>query len=153
MALVHEKLYKSTTLADVELDNYIKELVDAIHQTFEDDRTNIRIDYHMHPVKMGIRQVIPCGLLINELVINAFKHAFTDTKHGLLRIKLEKVGDIVKIKIADNGRGMPADDKTDSLGLLLVQTFVDQLGATMEIEQNHGTIITVQFKISKDTSS
>jgi two-component sensor histidine kinase len=153
MALVHEKLYKSTTLANVDLDNYIKELVDAIYQTFEDDRNNIRIDYHMHPVKMGIRQVIPCGLLINELVVNAFKHAFKDTSNGLLQIKLEKIGDIVKIKIADNGRGMPADDKTDSLGLLLVQTFVDQLGATMEIEQNHGTIITVQFKISKDTSS
>lgn len=149
MAMVHEKLYTSAMNTSVQMDIYIKELVEAIHHTFNDNLKGVETDFCLEPVELDLQQVIPCGLLINELVVNAFKHAFNGKKAGRLRVSLQSKNDQVELIVADNGPGLSEDisvDHTGSLGFMLIQTFADQLSAEMNVDGKDGTEYTFLFQ-------
>jgi len=157
MAMIHEKLYQTESLSDIALENYIRELVEAIHSTFTEYRESVELKFDMDHIEVDINQVIPCGLLINELVVNAFKHAFTKEKQGILEISLKEQDSTVTLSIADNGPGLPEDftiEGSDSLGSMLINTFAAQLEADTEIT-NHsgnggGARFRFRFSLDKD---
>lgn len=137
VALIHEKLYQTESLSDIELDNYIKELVEAIHGTFTDYKNIVELTFDLEKTELDVDRVIPCGLLINELIVNAFKHAFHKTKKGKLGVSLKTQGKNIVLKVSDNGPGLPEkfeQKKDESLGSMLIDTFSTQLGAQMQIE-------------------
>ena len=148
MALVHDKLYKTKNLAEIEMQNYINEMGQSLHDTLESPGQNIEMSYDIDDVKLNIDQAIPCGLLINELVVNAFKHAFNGREQGQIHIRLkEKTGNI-ELYISDDGRGIPDDfdiNQSTSLGMMLIETFRQELGASIEMSNNNGTSFTFTF--------
>lgn len=136
MALIHEKLYQSKTLAKVEMDSYIKDLARTLLSTYNSRRANIRIHTDVDSVFLDINSAVPCGLIINEIVSNACKHAFKDREEGNIQIRFHKEGDHFRLELSDDGIGMP--EGTDfssfqSLGMNLVQALASQLGAQLEI--------------------
>lgn len=154
MALVHDKLYRTNTVTDIGMRTYIEDLVEALRSTFTGPDEEIELQFDVDELNLDIDRAIPCGLLINELVVNAFKHAFGNGENGTLEVKLKKdysgaeSGPEIKLSVADNGKGLPEnfEDKLDSsLGMMLIKTFTSQLDATMEVENEDGAHFIFRF--------
>ena len=110
----------------------------------------IELQIGVDDIEMGIDSAIPLGLIINELVTNSLKHAFPDgNEAGIIEISLRKEGELLTLKIADNGIGLPVTGKIEnkkSLGLQLVSNLVNQLDGTMMVSGKNGTEIKVLFE-------
>jgi two-component sensor histidine kinase len=148
MALVHDKLYRTSTLTDIEMYQYITDLVRSLRNTFAGTHQEINPTFDLDDISLDIDQAIPCGLLINEIVVNAFKHAFNNKKTGVIRISLKHQGGTIKLVIADNGEGIPDDidlGNRSSLGMMLIDTFKKQLEATMDVSNTNGTQYSITF--------
>ncbi|MFH5886197.1 PAS domain S-box protein [Halalkalibaculum sp. DA3122] len=149
MALVHEQLYQTELFSSIKFDDYIKDLATTISSTFHDTSTEITFVYEMEPVQLTMNQAVPCGLLLNELLTNSYKHAFTDRNEGEITISLTERKQQVKLVVADNGKGLPEEmreGRTDSLGMTLIHTLTSQLEATLEIANGTGACFTLQFE-------
>lgn len=136
MATIHDKLYQTDSLSEIRLDSYLQELVETIHSTFDRVNDSVSLQFDMEPADIDIDKVVPCGLLVNELVVHAFKHAFIPGKKGVLYINLQKRDDKLELSVIDNGPGLPQDfglNDSDSLGAMLIRTFASQLKAETEI--------------------
>ena len=148
MALIHEKLYQSKTLAKVEMDSYIKELTRTLFFTYNSRRIDLKIQTQVDNVYLDINAAVPCGLIINEVISNACKHAFSGRDKGLIDIRFEKKGPQYVLEISDDGVGMPSNvdfSGFKSLGMNLVQALSSQLGAKLEIFTQGGVTIRLAF--------
>jgi PAS domain S-box-containing protein len=151
MGFIHETLYQSENLAAINLKQYVSGLVKSLSGIYGAAAARIAVRVEAEDTSLGIDQSVPCGLLINELTTNAFKHAFPDGGPGEVRIEARSASDneIILI-ISDNGVGLSEDidlRKTETLGLLLVTTLVDdQLKGTLEVSREKGTQFTIRFK-------
>lgn len=148
MALVHDKLYRTNTVTDIGMKTYIEELVQALESTFTGPDSNIKLSFDIEEIDLDIDRAIPCGLLINELVVNAFKHAFDNGEKGMLEVKLKRERSEIELSVADNGKGLPEnfeEKKNASLGMMLINTFTSQLEATMEVDNGNGAHFTFRF--------
>ena len=148
MALIHEKLYQSNDLARIEVADYIQDLVYSIFNSYQFDSSVITLKLKLEQVFLNIGSAIPCGLIINELVLNCFKHAFPAGHSGEIRIEFHPTSDNkYTLVISDNGIGFPPDidfRNTSSLGLQLVNALTNQLEGTIELNTNGGA----EFKIT-----
>ena len=147
MALIHEQLYQTPDLAHIDFADYIKNLVNHLQRSYGTRAGHIPLQLDIVPLFLSIETAIPCGLIINELISNAFKYAFPDNRSGEIRIGLQSHADgSLSLSIGDDGIGLPPKFdilKTQSLGLTLVTTLVRQLKGTLDIQNNDGT----EFKI------
>ena len=147
MALVHEKLYQSHSLARVNIKNYVMELVREIKNTFMSADQQIETEIDAEDVKISINKAVPCGLLLNELLCNAFQHAFTGLKEGKVTIKCQQTEDYIELCIIDNGHGIPKENLSDStLGINLIQGLVNQLDGDIKFYTEDGTYVFITFK-------
>lgn len=149
MALVHEMLYKSESFTGVSFEEYLKKLIEKIKNSLPFDHHHIDVTIDADDVSLNINQAIPCAILINELVTNAFKHAFTEREEGLIEIKVESEGDNVKLIVADNGVGVPEDfeiKEGSTIGMGLIRNLTQQLDGNLRIESNGGTEFSIRFK-------
>ncbi|RZN37722.1 MAG: PAS domain S-box protein [Methanophagales archaeon ANME-1-THS] len=149
MALIHDKLYQFKDLGKIDIAGYIRDLATDLFHSYGVRPDGIKLRINVYEVLLGVNTAIPCGLIINELVSNALKHAFPDGKEGEIRIELIRSGgeETFTLIVADNGIGFPADldfRNTKTLGLQLVITLVDQLKGTIELDRRSGT----EFKIT-----
>jgi PAS domain S-box-containing protein len=148
MALAHEQLYQSKSLAEVSVRSYVESLVGQLSQVFQLPEQQIDCRTQIDDIVLDIEQVVPCGLLITELVSNAYKHAFTDGRNGTITVSMEKVGERLVLSVADDGLGLPADldfRNATTLGLQLVAALVAQLNGTLELEKAGGALFRVIF--------
>lgn len=154
MALVHEKLYKSSDLSRINFTEYIESLGNLLFRSFGVDLNKIRLDIVQSSVFLSVETAVPCGLIINELLSNCLKHAFPN-RHGEIKIKVSaSESGQVDICVSDNGIGLPNGfdfEKTDTLGLQLVRTLVRQLEGQIEIKSNGGAIFRITFSEEKET--
>jgi len=155
MALIHEQLYRSEKFNEIDIGVHIRELVNYLSQVYA--RRNVSITHHIEysGVYLSITQAIPCALVINELISNAFKHAFKEGQKGTIQISLKKTGlDEISFQVKDDGIGIPNDIDsytTNSLGFkLLRNTVQDQLMGRLSLQRGSGTTIVVEFKILKE---
>ncbi|MEJ1933570.1 histidine kinase dimerization/phosphoacceptor domain -containing protein, partial [Nostoc sp. NIES-2111] len=148
IALVHEKLYRSDDLANIDFAQYIPDLTTHLFDSYNVSSNCIRLNTQVEDVSLDIETAIPCGLIINELVSNALKYAFSDNLGGEIQVKLYQEKDqTLTLIVQDNGIGLPAEfdsKKAKTLGLTLVQGLVKQLRGQLEIQSQAGT----EFKIS-----
>jgi PAS domain S-box-containing protein len=155
IALVHEKLYRSKDLAHVAFDDYVRELVRTLLSAHDGERRGIAATTDIDPLNLSVDVAMPCGLLVNELVTNALKHAFPDGRPGTVRIALRSVGEHeVELAVADDGVGLPAEIEprtAQSLGLELVATFAHQLGGELAVTRGSGTRFAVRFPIEQSS--
>lgn len=148
MALIHEKLYQSKTLAKVEMESYIKELTRTLFFTYNSRRIDLQIVTQVENVFLDINSAVPCGLIINEVISNACKHAFIGKEKGLIEIRFEKKNEQYELEIKDDGIGMPPNtdlSNLKSLGMNLVQALSAQLGAQLEIRTQGGVCVKLAF--------
>lgn len=152
MALIHEMLYQTKNLSNIKADEYLNELVNYISNTYNVGKkidVNLTIERSLKRIDMN--RAVPCGLLINELLSNAFKYAFYNKKKGSIDIdfKFLKKGKYkFQLSVRDNGVGLSSKvqlDSPETLGLQLVQTLVEQLDGELEVRQKKGTEFIIQF--------
>ncbi len=150
MSLVHEKLYQSGHFSRIDFGGYIKSLAVHLVQVYRPQRGLIRLETDFDEVTLDISSAMPCGLLLNELISNALKHAYPDNRAGVVRIGLKRgPGGRIEIRVADDGIGLPADldfRKAESFGLQIVNLLVGQLDASIELDRSNGTAFTVTFR-------
>ncbi|MDA3948549.1 MAG: PAS domain S-box protein, partial [Spirochaeta sp.] len=149
MALVHEALYQSDSLSEIEMDGYIRDLLDQLIDVSGQGR-EISYALHLEPIRVDITRAIPCGIILNELLTNIRKHAFTEAiNEPTITIAFRRVaGSQLELSVADNGPGLPAGfsvaDAT-SLGLHLIHLLAAQMDGTVEITSNDGTRAVVRL--------
>ncbi|HIK37419.1 MAG TPA: PAS domain S-box protein [Geminocystis sp. M7585_C2015_104] len=168
MAIIHEQLYQSEDLSEIDFAQYLHRLVSNLslsythhptspstfplhHKASQTNHPKITLLTDIQQCRLNIQTAIPAGLLVNELVTNAFKHAFPDNREGEVRISLgvEDTGEIL-LKVSDNGVGFPPDfnwEESDSLGLRLVRLLCQQLDASIEVISypNQGVSFHISF--------
>jgi len=148
MALIHERLYRAETLADINLAEYISELVVRLCRSYSINSAAIKVETHLEPVRLGIDQAIPCGLLLNEFISNALKHAFPSDGNGQLVISLSEDKGEISLIISDDGKGVPEDfdlRHPSTLGFEIIRTLTEQLEGTLEVKRENGTIFILKF--------
>ncbi len=148
MALIHEHLYRSENLDRIPLADYIESLAYKIMTTFTGQQ--VKLDLDLVPMDVGIETALPVGLIINELLTNAFKYAFPDGATGNIRV-IVKAGQnqMCELTIQDDGVGLPESSTMDtekSLGLYIVRLLVEQLCGTINIARQNGTSFNVRFR-------
>ncbi|HET7152482.1 MAG TPA: PAS domain S-box protein [Candidatus Kapabacteria bacterium] len=148
MALIHENLYQSNDLANIDFHEYVCSLAAFLTQSYGHPG-NITLDIDVKNIYLSIDIAIPCGLIVNELVSNAFKYAFRGRDGGTIRINLEEhTGDTYILCVADNGAGFPENINfrdTTTLGLQLVTALTSQLRGKIQLLNGQGTTFTVTF--------
>ncbi|MDO9550094.1 MAG: histidine kinase dimerization/phosphoacceptor domain -containing protein [Methanoregula sp.] len=148
MALVHEKLYNSADLKSIPIGDYLRTLSTQLIHLYSLDQSRIRFRIEMEDIAIDINQTIPIGLLMNELITNALKHAFPGGRDGEISIAGEiRDADLV-ITFKDNGIGIPTDfdwRNAKTLGLRLVVTLTDQINGTVELVRDGGTIFIIRI--------
>ncbi len=152
MALIHEKLYQSTDLAHVDFAVYLRNLISFLSQSYRDETDGIALEVQATEILLDIETAIPCGLIVNELVSNALKHAFPERGEGMVRICLNPLSDgQLCLSVSDDGIGLPSGlslHNASSLGLSLVNTLTDQLGGRVEIRNGGGSEFRIVFSPS-----
>lgn len=152
MALVHEALYKSPDMANLNTQKYFNNIVEHLSGMFQSSTSDITINLHVEQLTLTLDQNIACGLIINELVSNAFKYAFTENNKGVLTIQLRVTATGTgQLIVHDTGNGFPADfdiNTTESLGLKIVRILtVGQLHGEFTAENRKGAYIEIQFTV------
>lgn len=149
IALIHEQLYGTEHLDRINFANYVRQLVKDLNVAFgaETRRISVRVD--AEPIEMGVHRAVPCALILNELVANAFKHAFPGQQEGEVRISFrESAPGYLELRIQDNGVGCPSgldwhDGK--SVGWRIVDILTKQLGGSFGQEPSSGTQFVLRF--------
>ena len=152
IALAHEKLCETEDMTEVDLMAYSGDIVRTVRRAIG-DASRVELELRGERLSIGVDQAIPCGLIINELVTNTFKHAFPDGRAGRLSIEVTPLDDRrVRLVVADDGAGLPPDidlRQPRSLGLDLVATLARQLGASLEILRMGGTTFVLTFPLAR----
>jgi two-component sensor histidine kinase len=149
MALVHETLYQSQDLARLDMAPYIHTLSAQLLQSYSVDPSRLDLRIQADRLLLDLDQAIPCGLILNELLTNAFKYAFPSDQAGVVQVALYSVtAQQARLVVRDTGIGFPADidfRHTATLGLQLVDMLTEQLGGTITLERDGGTTFTLTF--------
>ena len=157
MALIHEKLYQTKDLARIEFGDYISKLAHGLIHSYGDVSGSVGLIIDVENIFLDINTAIPCGLIINELVSNSLKHAFADGTGGNGRKRSEGKIQIAmssdnnnefRLNVSDNGIGFPEDldfHNTESLGLQVVNTLVEQLEGSIKLRRHPGTSFRITF--------
>jgi PAS domain S-box-containing protein len=154
MSLVHEKLYQSENISSINLSEYTRFLANQLFSFYGIDHGKVSLQIAIEDIQLDINAAIPLGLILNELISNALKHAFPGGRRGTIRISGTSVNGVLTLQVGDDGIGLPpALDwrNAESLGLRLVNSLADQLGGTIEPGTGNGTafIVTVPEKRSE----
>lgn len=150
IASIHELLYRAESFASISLGEYARHLVPGII-SFYGLQQRVQIRFVGDDATLELERAVPYGMLLNELVSNACKHAFPPPDTGIITIGIQRNGNDVEFVIADNGRGLPEGfdfRKATSLGLKLVHGLVRQLRGVLEIQSNPGTTVKVRFPVT-----
>jgi len=149
MAFIHESLYQSVDLAKVNFAEYLQNLCTNLKYSYMAPDRNVNLDFAIEEISLSLDSSIPCGLIVNELVSNCFKYAFGEKKTGNIKISFERNGDNKRLVVHDSGKGLPNGldfRNTDSLGLQLVVTLVDQIDGDIKYEFSNGSKFIINFK-------
>jgi PAS domain S-box-containing protein len=149
IALIHEKLYQSKDYSRVPFSEYARGLIDNVFSALGTSNDAITLELAIEDLLLGVDKAIPCGLILNELITNALKHAFPNGRKGSVRVELRREGDRdIAFAVSDDGVGMKPGFKLEestSLGLSLVYTLVEQLEGSVDISTSPGTTFRVCF--------
>ena len=150
MSLVHEMLYSTESFTQIDFYDYLNQIIATISATLNNMENPIKVSLKGDSLYLDIERSTTCGLIVNEIIINAFKHAFDKQKNCRINIELKKDKDgLVSILIQDNGIGVSSlnkSDKTQGMGSLLIDALTDQIGGKFKISKNNGTFISLTFQ-------
>ena len=147
MSLIHQRLYTHDNITAVNIKEYVTDLSENLMLAYGYSKTNFVLNLNIKNEMMDVDKAIPLSLIINELVTNAFKYAYTTVAKPILTITLTKEQNDMQLYIADNGNGldMEAWQNNKGYGKELVQTFTKQLDGAITVTINGGTTFTIIF--------
>lgn len=146
MVLIHERLYRSEDLKNIDLAEYLGRLASEIFRSYSAD-SRIRLKLEIDELKVDVETAVPLGLIVNELLTNAVKHAFPDGE-GTVTVSLRKRNGTVTLEVSDDGAGFPEDidwESSPSLGLQLVRSLTEQIDGKVEMISDGGTTFRITF--------
>jgi two-component sensor histidine kinase len=147
MALIHDSLYRSESLSEVDFAKYTQELIREIHYSYPTLANNIAVSTTVSNVVLNVNNAIPCGLILNELLSNCFKHAFEGREKGRIEVNFSQSGHKVKLKVKDDGVGLKEDyQKTESLGMVVIKSLCEQLDGNCKFTVDNGTCFEMEFE-------
>ena len=155
MSLVHEKLYKKDELSSIRFEEYVSDLANYLINVYGGERVRPDLDLKMGDEVLGLDTMIPCGLILNELVTNSIKHAFADVERPEISIGFEVRDRVATLSYADNGCGIDESitpDSPDSFGLQIIRLLSKQLGGKVSIEKRDGARFIITFPDDHDPS-
>lgn len=148
IALIHQNLYQSKDYGRVQFSTYVRTLAGNVLRATGLSPAAVTLDIDVDDIPLGIDRALPCGLIVNELITNALKHAF-DNRRGRLRVELKSSSpDTVRLMVSDDGVGLPSTfdiHESRSLGMQLVATLAEQLGGKLVITNEGGACFTITF--------
>jgi len=150
MSYIHETLYQTTDFSSIEFSNYLNVLASNLIQSYSYSVGEVSLIPDYDEIYLTIDQAIPCGLIVNELVSNAMKYAFGEGS-GKVFLSIKESKGMISLRVADNGVGLPEDfkyEESDSLGMQLVYSLIDQLDASLELNVKGGTDFLITFEKS-----
>jgi len=149
MAMVHEKMYHSGDMARVDFSRYAREIAERLLYSFSLEPGQVELEVDVRDIFLGIDEAVPCGIILNELITNAFKHAFKDGRRGKLAIRFTRENDgRHRLVVQDDGPGMPerlVTSAEESLGMQIVTALTRQLDGTISINGAGGTRVELVF--------
>jgi PAS domain S-box-containing protein len=152
MSAIYERLYLSSDLAQVQMDQYLRDLAASIFVTYTVDSARIRLRLSLQPLALETKRAIPLGLIVNELITNAIKYAYPDGASGEVAISLECSSDRALLCVRDDGAGLPAGldpKKSDGMGLTLVRSLASQMDAALAIESSPGSGMRARIEFAR----
>jgi len=152
MAQIHTRLYESKQFGKVSLTGQIRDQIAALSNIYSHKGHEIQCEIQSGEVFLPVDQAIPCALVVNEVLSNAYKHAFAGRKKGTIQISAVHENGRIRILVRDDGIGLPADfdiSRTNSLGLKLIRTLVQhQLKGSLTLESKNGTEMSMEFPLT-----
>lgn len=155
IAMVHELMYKSPDLSSINIHRYLERLLPAIKSTVQNEDINIELVTNIENFRLTITEAIPLGLLLNELLTNSFKYAFSGRDRGRIEVTIKSQGDMVEVLYSDDGAGFSKDvdfNNPHNLGLTLIHTQLAQLEAEYEVETHNKFQLKFRFKTRSNIS-
>lgn len=151
IALIHEKLYQTKNYASIAISDYVSEMAQSVFRASGHGPERVRLSLELEKVSLPVDRAIPCGLILNELISNALKHAFPRDRQGTVRVVVQRAGDnVVLLAVSDDGIGLSEDADvlaSHTLGLQLVQTLTRQLDGSLEISGRQGMSVRIEFTV------
>jgi len=150
MAFIHESLYQTKNFESVNFSEYVTTLAKNLVHTYSINTKKIKLILTLDNLFLSLDASIPCGLIINEIISNSLKYAFPDNRDGIIFVTLRVIKNQVSIEVGDNGVGIPENvdiKNTQTLGLQLVDTLVEQINGTLNLKRKNGTTFSIEFKI------
>jgi two-component sensor histidine kinase len=150
IALIHDQLYKTEHITEINLTSYIKELVHSLNGSLNQANNHISITWDIDDISIDVSQAMPVGIILNEIVTNALKYAFPKNHPGTIAILVKRSGTFIEMRVSDNGIGLPEDfnlASTKTLGITLLSGLTAQLKGTFSVENRNGLTITLKFPV------
>ena len=144
MAMIHQDLYQTEHLSNIDVRNYINQLSKSLFDSYNIEPDRIRLETNIQPLQLDVDILIPLGLILNELITNALKYAYTEEQAGQLEISLQKEEQNLNLRVADNGQGLPDGfdpSRASSMGYQLIQAFVEKLKGKLTVRNMKGAEI------------
>lgn len=152
IALVHEKLYQSEDLANIDFGEYVNTLAVRLFDAYASRLPKVELKADVDKLFLQVNKAIPCALAVNELVMNSIKHAFPGSRAGEISVNLKILDNKkVSLTVMDDGVGLPADfaiDTPNTLGMQIINALVGQLHGSLRVEKGHGTTFIIDFPMS-----
>jgi two-component sensor histidine kinase len=149
MMVLYDRLYQSLHFQELPLKNYIPWLISEILQNFPDGG-KVKVRYTLGDVILEVKKLQPLGIIINELITNIMKHAFSGIDDRGISVSASLDGGLVRVVVQDNGKGMPEGfnaEKSRGFGMKLVGMLAEQLGGRLLIERDGGTRFVLEFEV------
>jgi len=149
MSYIHETLYQTADFSSIEFSEYINVIAKNLTQSYTISSGRVKLETNFDRISLSLDQAIPCGLIVNELISNALKHAFHGEKNPVLSVSIKESEGKIALSVSDNGVGLPKDfdyRNYNSLGVQLVYTLAEQLDAEVEVKSGKGTTFLVTFE-------
>ncbi len=148
VALVHEQLYQSSSFSSIELRPYLNLLSEQVARSWSSTRAEIDVRLEIADISLTMSDAIPCGLVVNELLTNAFKHAYPSPRAGTIIVQATRAENRVAVKVEDDGIGLPASahHPAGHIGLDLVRSLTRQLKGQLHFGEGPGTTVTLVFE-------
>ncbi len=150
MSLIHQNLYQVDNLTGVQASDYIEKLSQSLFHSYNIDAERIHLKTDIDDLNIDVDTIIPIGLILNELLSNALKHAFPNETEGNVTVKLKRSEDLLVLEVADDGVGISTDKKGNTkeggFGTNLIDSFLEKLMASLEIKEKNGTAIKLSIR-------
>jgi two-component sensor histidine kinase len=150
MAIIHDKLYQHETFATIDFSSYINDLVSHIKKLYNNIGTKVSFEIVCNDIYLDIKNAVPCGLILNELISNSFKHAFPGREEGLVKIVCTRMGERFTMMVSDDGVGYDMDkalQNPTSLGLTLISALAGQVNGNLKTTFHQGTAFYLSFEV------